>query len=97
MRAEVLALFPDMARGSFANTCRTVQTGRAARLLAAVIDETAAPRGDSPFLAPQAIGGGAEIRCERDGVLYLRVNDAPAEMDDNQGEVNVRIRQIVPD
>jgi len=38
-----------------------------------------------------AIGSGGEIEIPYDGVLYLRVNDSPAELQDNRGEITVKI------
>ena len=38
-----------------------------------------------------AIGGGGEIEIPYDGVLYLRVNDSPAELHDNRGEIEVKL------
>jgi hypothetical protein len=43
------------------------------------------------FAAPIAIGLGTTIVPEEDSVLYLRVNDSPAELSDNEGSVAVRI------
>ena len=36
-------------------------------------------------------GGGGEIEIPYDGVLYLRVNDSPAELHDNRGEIEVKL------
>lgn len=41
-----------------------------------------------------AIGSGGEIEIPYDGVLYLRVNDSPAELQDNRGEVAVKMSLI---
>jgi hypothetical protein len=60
-------------------------------LLAAVTDEGKSG-GLSPLVKPLAIGERGEIKPERDGVLYLRVNDSPAELADNAGELKVNIR-----
>jgi hypothetical protein len=43
------------------------------------------------FAAPIAIGLGITITPEEDAVLYLCVNDSPAEWSDNKGAVAVRI------
>ncbi|TWU30413.1 hypothetical protein [Bythopirellula polymerisocia] len=45
----------------------------------------------SDFAHPLAIGMGATIKPAADTVLYLRVNDSPAELSDNQGALEVRI------
>ena len=36
-------------------------------------------------------GAGGEIDIPYDGVLYLRVNDSPAELKDNRGEIEVKL------
>jgi hypothetical protein len=60
-------------------------------LLAAVTDEGKSGR-LSPLVKPQAIGERGEIKPDQEGVLYLRVNDSPAELADNVGELKVNIR-----
>lgn len=45
----------------------------------------------SAFLKPGPIGTGRTIRAPGTGVLYFRINDSPAELADNQGEITVRI------
>jgi hypothetical protein len=59
-------------------------------LLAAVSDEGKSGR-LSPLVKPQAIGERGEIKPDQEGVLYLRVNDSPAELADNAGELKVDI------
>jgi hypothetical protein len=49
--------------------------------------------GAGSFGEPIAIGLGATLKPERDGVLYLRVNDLPAKLDDNRGTMSVRVEQ----
>ena len=61
-------------------------------LLAAVIDEGVVPR-QSPLLRPQPVGIGRRFVAPQSGVLYLRVNDDPAESGDNQGEVSILFRR----
>lgn len=46
------------------------------------------------FAAPIAIGLGTTIAPDEDSVLYLRVNDFPAEMTDNEGHIVVRIEPL---
>lgn len=48
--------------------------------------------GEDWILRPVTIGLGATITPEYDGTLYLRVNDSPAELGDNVGEMVVTIR-----
>jgi hypothetical protein len=43
------------------------------------------------FAAPKLIGVGATLKPERDSVLYLRVNESPARLGDNDGDVAVKI------
>jgi hypothetical protein len=40
------------------------------------------------------IGMGVESPVERDGTLYLRINDSPAELSDNAGELTVRVTLV---
>lgn len=46
------------------------------------------------FAQPIAIGLGTTITPAADAVLYLRVNDSPAEMSDNKGTLTVRIEPL---
>jgi hypothetical protein len=61
------------------------------KLLAAITDE-GNTEGTTPLLTPRAIGNHGEISCERAGVLYFRLNDAPSERFDNSGEVRVSVQ-----
>ena len=47
-----------------------------------------------PFLSPIPIGPKLELMPEQSGTLYLRVNDSPAELGDNNGECQVVIELI---
>jgi hypothetical protein len=60
------------------------------RLMAAVTDEGRSPR--SGLTRPTAIGRSGEITPAIDGVLYLRVNDSPADLADNAGTLQARVR-----
>jgi hypothetical protein len=60
------------------------------KLLAAVTDEGASG-GLTPLIKPIAVGASGEIKCEQPGVLYLRLNDSPAELADNAGELRVKV------
>jgi hypothetical protein len=42
---------------------------------------------------PEAVGLGAELPCAAVGTLFLRINDSPAELADNSGELVVRVRR----
>ena len=46
---------------------------------------------DVPFLSPILIGTKCELTPEQSGTLYLRINDSPAELEDNQGSCRVII------
>ncbi|HVU87834.1 MAG TPA: hypothetical protein VHD36_10975 [Pirellulales bacterium] len=61
-------------------------------LLAAVHPEPFDPDSASTLLSPLAIGAEGTIRPEATGTLYLRINDSPAELDDNKGSLDVQIR-----
>jgi hypothetical protein len=61
-------------------------------LLGAMVDE-AEDANSNGFLTPAALGEEFEATPRRGGTLYLRVNDFPNELADNQGEVRVRISE----
>ena len=48
--------------------------------------------GLTPLARPGPIGLGRQITAVRTGTLYLRINDSPAELDDNEGTLTVEIR-----
>lgn len=48
----------------------------------------------TPLATPDEIGLGRRAVMERTGTLYLRVNDAPGELADNEGEIVVEIRPV---
>jgi len=60
-------------------------------LLGSIVDEGQPPGTKSVLTTPDVIGLGGEIPVDRNGTLYLRINDSPAELSDNSGELNVRI------
>ena len=43
------------------------------------------------FIAPIPVGSRARLVASRSGVLWMRVNDSPARLRENEGEVRVRI------
>ena len=51
---------------------------------------------DLPFLSPMLIGTERELTPERSGTLYLRVNDSPAELGDNEGSCRVVVEAPLP-
>jgi hypothetical protein len=48
------------------------------------------------FARPMLIGLEATITPERDAVLYARVNDSPATVGSNEGEIALRIERLAP-
>ncbi|MEX0818398.1 MAG: hypothetical protein WD070_02360 [Pirellulaceae bacterium] len=63
-------------------------------LLGAIVDESAADGGAIPLVTPKPIGIGGEYPIEEGGTLYLRINDSPAELEDNAGSLEVRITKL---
>ncbi len=62
------------------------------KLLAAIGDLERPPAGTlTPLAAPQPIGLSATIEPAATGTLYLKVNDSPAELADNQGDLSVKV------
>ena len=53
-------------------------------------DEEIPPK-SVPFLSPILIGTGIELTPQQSGILYLRINDSPAELGDNKGTCRVEI------
>ncbi|MCA9220849.1 MAG: hypothetical protein KDA71_11005, partial [Planctomycetales bacterium] len=66
-------------------------------LLAAVVDDSTLPAGPSPLLTALAVGNRRVLQIERGGTLFLRVNDSPASLANNAGEVQVLVRQAASD
>ncbi len=56
-----------------------------------VVESTETAKPQASLLNPIAVGLGTKITPDRDAVLYLRVNDRPAWLGDNQGQVEVSI------
>ncbi|MBL8829613.1 MAG: hypothetical protein JNM18_21730 [Planctomycetaceae bacterium] len=61
------------------------------RLLAVVRPDKFDVQAASPFLAPLDIGAESTITAAVDGTLYLRINDSPAELADNEGSYQVTV------
>jgi hypothetical protein len=59
-------------------------------LLAAVRSDDGAT-GSSGLLLPQVVGLETVLTAPRDGTLYLRINDAPDSLADNQGTLTVEV------
>ena len=60
-------------------------------LLAAVRNDRPSPGATTGLLRPWSIGLGAALQPNESGALFLKLNDSPAELADNQGEFQVRI------
>ncbi len=60
-------------------------------LLAVVRPDEADPKEPSAFLKPTVVGLGAEITSERTGVLFLKINDSPAKLGQNEGNLDVEV------
>jgi hypothetical protein len=60
-------------------------------LLAAVRPDNPQPGGASALLRPVVVGLGTTLTPEQTGTLYLKINDSAAELDDNAGELQVRV------
>lgn len=60
-------------------------------LLAAVRSDQPAPGATTGLLRPWSIGLGAALQPSESGTLFLKLNDSPAELADNQGAYQVRI------
>lgn len=52
------------------------------------------PEAATPLLSPVRVGNGREWVAQSDGVLYLRINDSPAERSDNDGQCTVTITPV---
>jgi hypothetical protein len=49
------------------------------------------------FLSPVAVGLDAAMTPEQTGTLYLKINDSPAELHDNQGVLEVLVERMQPE
>ena len=63
-------------------------------LLAAIVDEQQGASGAVSMVNADIIGLGLEAPVERSGTLFLRINDSPAELADNDGSLEVRITRV---
>lgn len=62
-------------------------------LLAAVRPDHPEPGRSSPLLRPIPVGLGTTLTPETTGTLYLKVNDSPAALSDNAGQLRVKINR----
>jgi len=77
-------------------TIRYVRGKPLGLLMAAIVpDEPTEPQAElttvGSFFQPYAVGRHLLLRAARSGTLFLRINDAPAELADNRGDVTVTI------
>ena len=80
-------------------TIRYVRGRPLGALLAAVVPyEPPDPRTElttqGSFFQPYTVGRQLLVTPARSGTLFLRINDAPAELADNQGDVTVSIQVV---
>jgi len=71
---------------------RYVQGRPIGRLVASIHGDQ--PAGRSSMLDVIDVGPSSTLTPERDGTLYLRINDDWGQLSDNRGEVRVRIEQV---
>ncbi len=61
-------------------------------LLAAVRPDHPPPGSTSALLRPTVVGLGTTLSPHETGTLFLKINDSAGELDDNAGELTVKIR-----
>lgn len=61
-------------------------------LMAGVSDQAEPLSGITPLADPRPIGLQREIQFDQPGTLFLRINDSPADLDNNAGTLQVEIR-----
>ena len=62
-------------------------------VLASVTDDTQPLKEVTPLISPEPIGFDRTLTFRRAGTLYLRINESPAGLADNSGEIQVRIEE----
>lgn len=62
-------------------------------LVGAIANENLSELGLTPLATPFPIGNDLQLTATTSGVLFLRLNDSPAGLADNQGSISVQIRQ----
>lgn len=62
-------------------------------LLAAVRDDTQPLKGLTPLANPEPVGLETTLTVPEAGTLYLRINESAAQLSDNAGQIEVRIRR----
>jgi hypothetical protein len=74
-------------------TIRYIEGRPLGMLLAAVSDVSEPLAGITPLAQPTSIGLGGTVTFAESGTLFLRINDSPAELADNAGELVARIER----
>ena len=67
--------------------------GRPLGILLAAVAADNGEDGGMTFAQPTPVGLGATLAPQSSGTLFLRINDSPAELDDNQGALDVAVRK----
>jgi hypothetical protein len=67
--------------------------GRPLGMLLAAVGDLEQSSGATPLATPQPIGLAGEIAPASTGTLYLKINDSPAELSDNAGDIQVAIQR----
>lgn len=75
-------------------TLRYYQGLPVGQLIAAINDDQQPLHDVTPLLFPQPVGLDAELVPENSGTLFLRINDAPNDLDNNRGEIQVTVRSL---
>ena len=74
-------------------TIRYYQQRPLGMVLASVTDDTQPLKEVTPLISPEPIGFDRTLTFRRAGTLYLRINESPAGLADNSGEIQVRIEE----
>ncbi len=65
-------------------------------LVGAIRDDNKPLTGLSPLCRPESIGLEREWTVKEGGALYLKINESPGHLDDNEGKLQVQIRRREP-
>ena len=63
-------------------------------VLASVTDDEQPLKETTPLATPEPIGLDRTLTFRRAGTLYLRINESPAGLADNSGEIQVRVEEV---
>jgi hypothetical protein len=70
--------------------------GRPLGILLGAVRPDGPPRSPTALLRPLAIGLGRTLSPPQSGTLFLKINDSPGELDDNSGQLEVRVKPQQP-